>query len=247
MLRKLTCVIFVYSVFILSGCTTIFNPATGNRETLFIDTQAEVTLGKGMARQISAEMKLLDDPVKRKRLEAIGNKIAAVSDRRDLSYHFNIVKDKEFNAFAIPGGMVYVNYGLMDAANDDELAAVLAHEVGHIAARHSVKRLQAVLGYQLISSVALGLSGQGQIFQAVDVVFNVIVLGYSRKDEYLADKLGVKYAKAAGFNPRGMVTFFQKLKQEGKNTGPSLVFLSSHPPIDERIKQAEKEIIALSQ
>jgi len=246
MLRKLTGIIFVYSVFLLSGCTTIYNSATGNRETLFIDTQAEVNLGKGMARQISVEMKLLDDPVKRKRLEAIGNKIAAVSDRRDLSYHFNIVKDKEFNAFAIPGGTVYVNYGLMDAASDDELAAVLAHEVGHIAARHSVKRLQAALGYQLISSVALGLSGGGQILQAVDVVFNVVVLGYSRKDEYLADKLGVKYAKAAGFNPYGMVTFFQKLKAEGKNTGPSLVFLSSHPPIDERIKQAEKEIIALS-
>ena len=123
----------------------------------------------------------------------------------------------------------------------------MGHEVGHIAARHSVKRLQAVLGYQLISSIALGLSGQGQVLQAVDVVFNVVTLGFSRKDEYLADKLGVKYAKAAGFNPQGMVTFFQKLKAESKSTGLELVFLSSHPPIDERIKQAEKEIATLNQ
>lgn len=243
MSRKLIGVIF--SAFLLSGCTTIYNPATGNRETLFIDTQTEVSLGNDMAKQISSEMKLLDDPVRQKRLEAIGARIAAVSDRQDLKYYFKIVKDKEFNAFAIPGGTVYVNNGLIDAANDNELAAVLGHEVGHIAARHSVKRLQAVLGYQLISSIALGLTGQGQVIQAVDVVFNVVTLGYSRKDEYLADKLGVKYAKAAGFDPHGMVTFFQKLKAESKNTGLNLVFLSSHPPIDERIKKAQEEIAIL--
>ena len=247
MSRKIIYVIFVFSVFLLSGCTTIYNPATGNRETLFINTSAEVNLGKDMAKQISSEMKLLDDPLKQKRLEEIGKRVAAVSDRQDLKYSFNIIKDKEFNAFAIPGGSVYVNNGLLDAASDAELAAVLGHEVGHIAARHSVKRLQAVLGYQLISSIALGLSGQGQVLQAVDVVFNVVTLGYSRKDEYLADKLGIKYAKAAGFNPLGMVTFFQKLKTESKSTGLELVFLSSHQPIDERIKQAEKEIAILNQ
>jgi len=246
MLRKLIGLVFICSVFIFSGCTTIYNPATGNRETLFINTQTEVNLGKDMAKQISSDMKLLNDPVRQKRLDEIGKRIAAISDRTDLIYSFNIVKDKEFNAFAIPGGTVYVNDGLLDAASDDELAAVLGHEVGHIAARHSVKRLQAVLGYQLISSIALGLTGQGQVLQAVDVVFNVVTLGYSRKDEYLADKLGVKYSKAAGFNPQGMVTFFQKLKAEGKNTSLQLVFLSSHPPIDERIKQVEKEIAALN-
>ncbi len=247
MRHKVIFVILACAVLFLGGCTTIYNPATGQRETLLIDTQTEVSLGKDMARQISSEMKLLSDPKMQERLRRIGKEIAAVSDRKDIAYHFNIVKEKEFNAFAIPGGTVYVNSGLMEAANDDELAAVLGHEVGHIAARHSVKRLQAVLGYQLISSIALGASGQGQVLQAVDVVFNVIVLGYSRKDEYLADKLGVKYAKAAGFNPHGMVTFFQKLKNEGKNTSLNLVFLSSHPPIDERIKQAEKEIAALNQ
>lgn len=245
--RKIASFILIYSAFFFAGCTTIYNSATGRRETLLIDTQEEVNLGKDMAKQISSEMKLLDDPIKQKRLDSIGKKIAAVSDRKDLVYHFNIVKEKEFNAFAIPGGTVYVNDGLLSAATDDELAAVLGHEVGHIAARHSVKRLQGVMGYQLISSIALGLSGQGQVLQAVDVAFSVVVLGYSRKDEYLADKLGVKYAKAAGFNPGGMVTFFQKLKAESKNTSLNLVFLSSHPPIDERIKKANEEIAILNQ
>ncbi|MBU0547838.1 MAG: M48 family metalloprotease [Candidatus Omnitrophica bacterium] len=240
------CPILICGLIILSGCATIYNSATGQRETLFIDTKAEVSLGSDMAKQISREKKIINDPKMQERLDKVAKRIAVVSDRQDLRYNFNIVDEKEFNAFAIPGGSVYINSGLMGAANDDELAAVVGHEVGHIAARHSVKRLQAVLGYQLLSSIALGVSGQKQVFQAVDVVFNVVVLGYGRKDEFLADRLGVKYSKAAGFNPRGMVTFFQKLKQESKNSGPTLVFLSSHPPIDERIKQAEGEISVLT-
>ncbi len=232
--------------FFLSGCTTIYNSATGKHETLLIDTKSEVNLGKDMDKQIRSEMKLLKNPQVQERLDRIGNRVAAVSDRQDLKYNFSIVDDKEFNAFAIPGGSIYVNSGLIQAANDDELAAVLGHEVGHVAARHSVKRLQTVLGYQLVAAIALGASGQQQILQAVDVAFNMVVLGFSRKDEYLADKLGVKYTKAAGFNPHGMVTFFQKLQKEGKTAGFNLVFLSSHPPIEDRIKQAENEIAALN-
>jgi len=241
MRRKLLTLILVFGVFFLSACTTIYNPATGQQETLLIDTQAEVSLGKDMDKQIRSQMELLHDPLMQARLERIGKRVSGASDRQDLAYTFNIIKEKEFNAFAVPGGNIYVNSGLIQAANDDELAAVLGHEVGHIAARHSVKRLQAVLGYQLIAGVALGASGQDQLLQAVDVIFNVIVLGYSRKDEFLADKLGVKYSRAAGFNPQGMVTFFRKLQKAGGNV-PNLVFLSSHPPLEERIRQVEAEI-----
>lgn len=234
--------VLIFVLILLGGCTTIYNPATGRKESFFIDTKTEAVLGKDMAKEIDREMKLSGDPMVLERLEKIGKRVAAVSDRTDVSYSFNVVEEKEFNAFAIPGGGIYVNSGLLLAANDDELAAVVAHEVGHIAARHSVKRLQAALGYQLLSSIALGVSGEDKVLQAVDVVFGVVTLGYSRKDEYLADRLGVKYSKLAGFNPQGMVTFFQKLKQEGKSSSFNLVFLSSHPPIDERIKEAGKEI-----
>lgn len=246
MRRNTVFAILIFGAFFLTGCSTIYNPATGQHETLLIDTQAEVSLGKDMDKQIRSQTKLLNNPLMQERLERIGKSIAAVSDRQDISCHFNIIKEKEFNAFAIPGGNIYVNSGLMEAANDDELAAVVGHEVAHIAARHGVKRLQAILGYQLIAAIALGAGGKQQVLQAVDIVFNVVVSGYSRKDEYLADKLGIKYTKAAGFNPYGMVTFFQKLKKESGNTGFNLVFLSSHPPIDHRIKQAAKEIAALN-
>jgi len=239
-------IIFFILAFLISGCTTIYNPATGRKETLFIDSKTEVSLGQDMARQLNSEMKLVTDPIMDQRLQRVAQRVAAVSSRQDVTYKFNIVEDKEFNAFAIPGGIVYINSGLIQAANDDELAAVLGHEVGHIAARHSVKRLQAVLGYQLIASIALGGEEKRQVLQAVDVVFNVVTLGYGRKDELLADKLGVKYANAAGFNPSGMITLLQKIKKESKETGINLVFLSSHPPIEERVKLVEQEIASLN-
>ncbi|TRZ95089.1 peptidase M48 [bacterium] len=234
------------SLFLLSGCVTIYNPATQKRETLLIDTQEEIKLGEDMDKQIKRELKIMNDPKMQGRLGQIGQKIASVSDRQDLSYNFRIVKDKDLNAFAIPGGFIYVNSGLMDAANNDELAFVLAHEIGHVAARHSVKQLQATLGYQIVISLVLGSANQQAMAKAINIVFNLTSLGYSRKDEFLADELAVKYAKKAGYNPRGAVTFFNKLKTEAKKNGPNfnLVFLSSHPPVDERIKKVEDKIVS---
>ncbi len=97
------------------------------------------------------------------------------------------------------------------------------------------------MGYQLLVNIALGESTSQAIYEAIGITYNVIALGFSRQDEFLADKLSVKYSKAAGFNPYGMVTFFKKL-ENNKKPGMDLVFLSSHPPIKERIERVEKEI-----
>ncbi len=228
----------------LCGCVTIYNPATEQKETLLIDTLSEVAMGQDMNRQIQKELKVSNDPQLQQRLNNIGNKVAKFSDRQDLAYIFQVIKDDELNAFAIPGGFIYVNSGLINRANDDELACVLGHEIGHVAAKHSVKKLQSVLGYQIIIGIALGVSGQQTMGQAMDIVFNLVSLGYSRKDEFLADRLCVKYARKSGFNPYGTVTFFKKLEEESNSKGANLklVFLSSHPPIGERIKAVEYEI-----
>lgn len=237
-------IIFILLIFFTSGCVTIYNPATERKETLFLDTQSEVALGVDMDNQLQTKLKILHDPQMQYRLDSIGGKVATYSDRQDLSYHFRIVKDNELNAFAIPGGFVYVNSGLMAVANDAELAGVLAHEIGHIAARHSVKKLQTVMGYQIIMNIVLGRSGQSATGQAIDIVFNLVNLGYSRQDEFLADKLAVRYTRRAGFSPLGIITFFAKLKAEAEKKGPgiNLVFLSSHPPIEERIARVENEV-----
>lgn len=229
---------------ILGGCVTVYNPATERKETLLIDTKSEVELGRNMDRQIQRELKIVEERKAQDRLDSIGKRLASFSDRQDLVYIFKIIEDKEFNAFAVPGGYIYVNNGLMNAATDDELAGVVAHEIGHIAARHGVKKLQAVLGYQIVMSIALGLSGNQTMGQATDIIFNLASLGYGRQDETLSDKLAVRYTKRAGYNPYGIVTFFEKLKKEAEKKGANfnLVFLSSHPPIEERIKNVKKEI-----
>lgn len=239
-------VIILLLTFLVSGCTTIYNPATQRREIRLIDTEKEVALGNQMDSEVRKKLKILRDTQKQQRLNTIGLKVASASDRQDLDYHFAIVKDKEFNAFAIPGGFIYVNSGLLDNATDDELACVVGHEIGHVAARHSIKKLEANLGYQMVVNIALGISGQPAMAQAMDIVFDLTNLGYSRKDELLADKLSVKYARKAGYNPYGMVTFFKKLEAEAKKKGGSLSIeiFSSHPDIQERIKKVEEEIRA---
>ncbi len=204
-------------------------------------------MGNAMRQDIAREFKISNDPQLNNRLDKVGQKIAAVSDRKDLEYHFLVIKDKELNAFAIPGGNVYVNAGILNSATDDELAAVVSHEVGHVAARHSVKKLQVVLGYQIIMSLALGKASSVDTAHALGVIFNLISLGYSRNDERLADKLAIRYTHRAGFNPRAMVTFLYKLEEEAKKQGRSyhLIFLDSHPPLEERIKSMNQEIYNL--
>ncbi len=240
-------IIVIPVIILLSGCVTIYNPATQKRETLLIGTKGEAALGKDMDLEIRRRLKIINNAYMQDRLERVAQKVAGRSDRQDLSYSFRIIDDKELNAFAIPGGFIYVNSALMNAANDDELACVLAHEIGHVAARHSVKKLQAALGYQIIMDIALGLGGRQEIYKAIDYTFNIVNLGYSRQDELLADKLSVKYAARAGFNPYAAVTFFEKLKEESKKHPQlNIVFLSSHPPIEERIKHIKEEIARLN-
>lgn len=232
------------SLFLLSGCVTIYNPATQKKETLLIDTPGEVALGNDMDAQLRQKLKLVYGREEQSRLEYIGRRVAAFSDRQDLQYRYRIVKSGELNAFALPGGFIYVNSGLMAAASDDELACVLAHEIGHIAARHSIKRLQAAMGYQFLMGIVAGASGNDAISDALGIVFNLVNLGYSRQDEFLADALAVRYSRRAGFDPYGMVSFFRKLQAEAQRQGPDfrIVFLSSHPPVEERIRNVINEI-----
>jgi predicted Zn-dependent protease len=208
---------------------------------LLIDTQQEIGLGRNMDKELRQQMKFVADPALQRRLDTIGARIARASDRQDVTYHFAVVDDKTLNAFAVPGGFVYIHSGLMRAANDDELAGVIAHEIGHIAARHSVKQIQGLLGTQLILGILTGGSGSGLVKDALSVVSELVNLGYSRKDEYLADELAVRYTRRAGYSPLGIITFFQKLEKEHeKSPSLNLVFLSSHPPMKDRIARIEQ-------
>lgn len=256
MFKKVSLLYTVYYILCtaLIGCTTIYNPATGRRERYFINTRDEVAIGRQVAKEVKKQYKVLEDEEIQEHINAIGLKIACVSARQDLHYYFTVLDSKELNAFAIPGGGVYINSGLVNLLDDDEIACVLAHEVGHIAARHQAKKIQGQMGYQLLMAVALFEMGKKdrklakQVSQGAGIIFELVLLGYSRQDELLADRLAIKYAHQAGYNPRGMASSLKKLKQHGQDKGgwgPMVVF-RSHPYLEDRIRAAEVQIDLMS-
>ncbi|MBU1853927.1 MAG: M48 family metalloprotease [Candidatus Omnitrophica bacterium] len=227
--------------FIVSGCATTYNPATGQKEFIFITTPMEVSLGNKLASKISKDFKISSDSQKIDRVNEIGKKVVDVCDRKDLEYKFAVIEDDELNAFTTPGGYVYINSGIIKMATDDELACVIGHEVGHVAARHIAKKLQAQIGYDILLNIAATKADLGELQQAVSISYDLVMLGYSRGDELLSDRLGVKYAYKAGYDPYAMITFLEKLKDtEKERMGP--VFLRSHPYTSQRIKMINKQI-----
>lgn len=238
-------ILFIACVLVvMCGCATVYNPATQREEFIFIDTAQEVSLGKNFSQQIERELDISKDDRLKQRVSAIGQKIARISHRHDLTFHFNVIDDKEINAFALPGGYIYFNSGLLEMADDDELASVIAHEVGHVSAKHSVKAMQAALGYNVVSSLLFRGEKYQSALQTSNALFNLIHLKYSREDELLADKLGIQYVRLAGFDVHGMIRFFKKLKakQAQSNRSQGILLLRSHPYLDQRIEAAKKEI-----
>jgi MAF protein len=228
----------------LSGCSTEYNVVTGQEETFFYSTDKEEQMGRAIAKQVEKEYKFADDPLIQKRVEDIGKKIVSVCDRKDIDYNFKVLDDEEVNAFSLPGGFVYVNKGLVDrVANDDELAGVLGHEIGHIVARHSIKKLQAVQGYSLLRALIGVASKSAGVGNAADIAFSELMVGYSREDELLADQLGVRYLKLAGYDPNAMITFLEKLQEVNRRKPLTpMNYFKTHPYVPDRIRVVKQEL-----
>ncbi|MBE0478903.1 M48 family metalloprotease, partial [Candidatus Aerophobetes bacterium] len=161
---------------------------TGSRGAVLIPTQLEVSIGAEVARQIESKYKLLNNPELTAYVNDVGQKLVKVCGRRDVEYHFKILDEEMVNAFACPGGFIYVTTGILKLMdNEAELAVVLGHEIGHIAARHGAKKLQAQIGYSLLLSF---LFKDQDVRNIANVAFNLIFLGYGRQDEFEADNLG---------------------------------------------------------
>ncbi len=175
------------------------------------------------------------------RLNRVATRIAAVSDRRDLDYKFKIMNMKEVNAFAVPGGTIYVTRALLDfTSSDSELAAVLAHEMGHQVGKHSIKAFEkAMLIDFFIKNSKMGAIKNNQ--QALEIANAFMSLKYSRANEMESDRYGFKYSTMAGYNPYGMVKFFEKLKNkyEPEKTPAFMRLLQTHPSTHDRLIEAQ--------
>jgi beta-barrel assembly-enhancing protease len=210
----------------------------------------EVQLGRRNAEQVSAQLPLVRDPVATNYVQALGLSIARTTSRADLDWRFGIIDSREVNAFALPGGFIYVNRGLVErSAQLDELAGVLGHEIGHVVRRHSVRQLEK----QTKTGVAVELGCRLTDLCNSDVARTAIQVGgaalfakYSRHDEAEADSEAVGYVIAAGLDPRGIPTLFRRLIEERRRSPMRIEgFFASHPLEEDRVAATEREIAAL--
>jgi predicted Zn-dependent protease len=212
-----------------------------------ISQQQEVELGASTAAQVSAELPLVRDAAVVNYITTLGNQLASVTDDRNLTWHFTVVDSKEINAFAVPGGWVYVNRGLIErATNMSELAGVLAHEIGHITRRHSVQQMQQAQGANVGLALACTLTGvceSGASQAAINIAGNALFAKFSRSDEREADAEGVSTTIKAGISPNGIPSMFQLLLNERKSNPSGLdAFFSSHPMEESRITATQAQI-----
>jgi predicted Zn-dependent protease len=225
-------------------CYSEYNLATGREETLFISIEKEVEMGRSISEQVENKFELDKNHLNQEKVARIGKKIADVSDRRELIYRFRVLdKDDVENAFALPGGYVYIFKALFEKLDDDEIAAILAHEVGHICARHGIKRLQSGLGYQILQILVAGGARDSYTRRKAGEAFGQLMLANSREHEFEADVLAVRYLERAGYDPAAMVKVLDKLitwQMEGK-TGPKRYWYT-HPYLSARRAKVNKEI-----
>jgi predicted Zn-dependent protease len=202
----------------------------------------EVGLGQGVAEQITQQFPVYNNAEVGRYISSLGEKIVTVCDRRDVAYCFTVLDSPIVNAFAAPGGYVYITTGfLAKASNEAEVVAVLVHEIGHIVARHSAQKIQTQFAIGLAAEVS-GLNKSSRLFQdMVGLGANLALQGYSRENEFEADYYGALYPSRLGYDPNAEVTFFRKLeKEQGKAPDLLASWFSSHPPTDARIREFDK-------
>lgn len=212
-----------------------------------LNERDEVKLGTQLHREVTKKYPLTD--VGLARVERLGQRCARVSLRQNMLYKFHVIQSREINGFSLPGGHVYITSALLKLANDDELASVLAHEIGHIVARHSLKTLKQKQEYDDIARSLGELTGvAGDLARDLGVALGQIVAQgfltvHTRDEEREADFLGVRGMARAGFDPQGMVTMFQKLQRiEEQDSSLLGTLFSDHPDAQERIANTRYEI-----
>lgn len=253
------------SLVLTNACTQVVNPATGKTEFTAMSPEKERAVGKEQHPHVLQQFGgNYSDAELQAYITEIGNELQAVSELPEEKFTFTLLNSDVVNAFALPGGYVYISRGLMALAeNEAEVAGVLAHEIGHVTARHSAQRYsRGVLaqGGVALGTVLAGVFGGGNLAKTVQQAgatgAQAYLAGYSRENEFQSDQLGVRYLTRAGYDPRAMSTFLEKLgrhselarKLAGKEgqPDPSTSWLASHPRTPDRVKRAAEEAAAAS-
>ena len=211
-----------------------------------VSTQQEVQMGQQEAQQVNAQLPMVQDAVINSYVNSLGNRIAKLTSRGDLQWQFQVVNSDVVNAFALPGGFVYVNRGVLDrASNMSEVAGVLGHEIEHVVRRHSVKQMEQAQSADVGVGILCALTGvcqSGLAQAAIQVGGTAVFAKFGRTDEVQADEGGFNNVMRAGISPRGMYTFFQKLLAEEQQSGGgnAAAWFSDHPGTQDRIADIQR-------
>jgi predicted Zn-dependent protease len=212
-----------------------------------VSDQQEVAIGEQDAAEINAQLPLVTDPGITGYVQRLGERIASTTSRADLKWHFYVVNTNDVNAFALPGGFIYVNRGLIDQTERlDQLAGTLGHEIGHVVRRHAVEQLKkqtgANIGVSLLCTLTHVCERAGSRI-VINAAGSALFARYSRHDEAEADSEAVVNVVKAGIDPRGIPELFQILLRE-RERAPTRVdaFFASHPLEESRISATERQI-----
>jgi predicted Zn-dependent protease len=218
-----------------AGCAK--NPVTGKRELSLVSSSDELAMGREGHQAIIAEYGIYDDPAVTAYVDSVGHRLARVSHLPNLEWHFTVLDDPVVNAFALPGGYIYITRGILAYLNSEaQLAGVLGHEIGHVTARHSAKQATN----QQLAGLGLGLATVfsktfSRYSQAAQQGLGLMFLKYGRDDENQADQIGVDYSAKAGYDPRAIPGTYHMLARVSEKGGERLPsYLSSHPDPGDR-------------
>jgi predicted Zn-dependent protease len=225
--------------------TSSENPVTGEKQHIGLTPEQEITLGRQLAPQMAAQFGGVSGSADRERVRRVGETLVARSSasKTPYRYTFHLLADaRTVNAFALPGGQIFITQALLTLLErEDEVAAVLGHEVGHVLARHSAEHLaKQQLTQHIIGAVAVG-SGSYDTAQLAQLAGSLVNMKHGRADELEADTLGLRLTREAGYDPRAMLSVMQKLeKASGGSRQPE--FASTHPSPANRIQHIQQEL-----
>ncbi len=235
----------IHLIFVMLSISGLTSCATVLSEVNIFSVEDEIKLGNLFSSEMEKELTLYTrDPVVTEYINELGQRLVLHSNRNKIAYHFKVVDAEAVNAFALPGGYVYVHLGLIRAAeNESELAGVMGHEIGHVVGRHGAKQLTKQLGFAAVQQLVLGKDPNQLEKLAANVARTGTLMKYSRDAEREADAYAVQRMYDDGIDPEGVATFFETLRKlQKRQPGQLERFFSTHPPTDERIQNVRSQI-----
>ncbi len=230
----LRCLLMVHLCLLLAACA-----AMGTSGINLISVEEEWELGEQFEAELAEELDPYEDP----KITEMGQRIVAETRKADLPWRFYVVENDSINAFNVPGGLVYVHSGLIEQVSDAEIAAVIAHEIGHGVARHGTQRMTQQYGLAIIAGAVLG-EDPGVISEIVaQIVAGGAISQFSQAQEFEADELGVRYLHDAAYDPEGMIALLERFFElQETDPGRMQQFFATHPSIEERLERVREQI-----